>query len=42
MYSKSKKKNKINQNVVVAIIYTIRDNAPPQISYFLYHPDTGK
>ena len=39
---KVKKKNKINQNVVVAIIYIIRDNASPQISFFLYHPDTGK
>ena len=39
---KVKKENKIIGNVVVNIIYIIKDNSPPQINYYLYHPDTGK
>ena len=39
---KIKTKYTIIQNIVVEIFYIIRKNAPPQINYFLYHPDTGK
>ena len=39
---KVKTKYIIIQNIVVEIFYIIRKNAPPQINYFLYHPDTGE
>ena len=39
---KIKTKNIIIQNIVVEIMYIIRKNAPPQITYYLYHPDTGE
>ena len=37
---KVKTKNTIIRNIVVEIFYIIRKNAPPQIKFFLYHPDT--
>ena len=37
-----KTKNIIIQNIVVEIFYIIRKSAPPQINYYLYHPDTGE
>ena len=32
----------IIKNIVIQIFLIIRKNASPQISYFLYHPDTGE
>ena len=39
---KVKTKNTIMQNVVVEVFYIIRKSTPPQINYYLYHPDTGE
>ena len=39
---KVKTKFTIIHNVVVEIFYVIRKSTPPQISYYLYHPDTGE
>ena len=39
---KVKTENTIIQNIVVEILYVIRKSAPPQINYYLYHPDTGE
>ena len=39
---KIKTKFTIMQNVVVQIFYVIRKSTPPQISYYLYHPETGE
>ena len=39
---KVKTKFLIMHNVVVEIFYIIRKNTPPQIYYYLYHPDTGE
>ena len=39
---KVKTKFTIMQNVVVQIFYIIRKSTPPQINYYLYHPDTGE
>ena len=30
------------QNIVVQVFYIIRKSTPPQINYYLYHPDTGE
>ena len=39
---KVKTKFIITQNVVVQVFYIIRKSTPPQINYYLYHPDTGE
>ena len=39
---KVKTRYSIIKNIVVEIFLIIRSCAPPQISYYLYHPDTGE
>ena len=39
---KVKTKFTIIQNVVVEVFYIIRKKTPPQINYYLFHPDTGE
>ena len=39
---KVKTKFTIMQNIVVQVFYIIRKSTPPQINYYLYHPDTGE
>ena len=40
--NKVKTSNEILKNIVVQILYRTIQNSPPQISFSLYHPDTGK
>ena len=39
---KVKTKFTITKNVVVEVFYIIRKSTPPQINYYLFHPDTGE